>query len=167
MLLKYFSNVHIDTKRAARLEATSHTYWTILTSSSSGTIPNFSRTLFVLLSPLSTESLDNISWNCKFVTNICRVNSWNLKFTYCSICDTRSEVRFPAVRRPCSVFSPINTSLSLVNLASITRTISPRYFPAMYFSNLRKKISMVHKNLLITDYCDLRNWPKCKSSCVK
>jgi len=107
-------------------------------------MPNFPRTSFVFLSPPSTESLKSRSTiNRHYMREFFRIKrSINSKQTHCSMCDTRSVVRLPGVRRLCSAFSPTNKSLSLVNLASITRTTSPRYLPAMYFSNLRKEVTM-------------------------
>lgn len=142
--LSNFINVHIDTNRAARLEATSHTYWTTLISSSSGIMPNFLRTSLVLLLSPSTESLE--SQNDKHVTRhkSLRIKRLEIK-TYCSMCDTKSVVREPGVKSLCSAVSPTNKSPSLVNFASITRTTSPRYLPAMYFSNLKKEAIMIQR----------------------
>lgn len=137
-------NIHMETRRAARLDATSHTYWTILTSSWLGMMPNFSRTSLVFLSSISTVSLKSRERQV-YIYALCAssfASSGELERTYCSMYDTRSVVRVPGVRRLCGTFSPTNKSPSLVNLASITRTTSPRYLPAMYFSNLRKEVTM-------------------------
>lgn len=67
--------------------------------------------------------------------------------TYCSICDTRSVVRLSGIKMPFSTVSPTNKSPSLINLTSITRTTSPRYLPAMYFSNLKKEVIMIYTRI--------------------
>jgi hypothetical protein len=56
--------------------------------------------------------------------------------TYCSMSDTKLVVKAPDVRRVSDVVPP-NKTQSSTSFTRITRTISPRYLPLIYFSNLQ------------------------------
>jgi len=56
--------------------------------------------------------------------------------TYCSMRDTKLVVKAPEVRRVPDAVPP-NKTQSSTSFTRITRTISPRYLPLIYFSNLQ------------------------------
>ena len=144
--------LHIETRRAARLEATAQAYWTIFKSSLSGSILNLARTSVVLSSPPSTLSLEK-KRNFFFVvvSGYKKFHFSLFPFTHCSMWDTKSDVNFPGTRRsPTSCRE--NRRPSLTNFARIVRTTSPRYFPLMYFSNLT-----IRTNFYILRYTLKRN----------
>jgi hypothetical protein len=56
--------------------------------------------------------------------------------TYCSISDTKLVVKAPDVRSASDAVPPKRIQSS-TSFTRITRTISPRYLPLIYFSNLQ------------------------------
>lgn len=92
------------------------------------------------------------------------INSWcsitDLVTTYCSMSDTKLVVKAPEVRRVSDAV-PLNRTQSSTSFTIITRTISPRYLPLIYFSNLQniqnrisptsKIISATNNNFCLRD----------------
>jgi hypothetical protein len=58
--------------------------------------------------------------------------------TYCSMSDTKLVGKAPEVRSVSDAVPP-NKTQSSTSFTRITRTISPKYLPLIYFSNLKKK----------------------------
>lgn len=90
----------------------------------------------------SLLAIYNHPFHCHMIhimeTRIGRKDTMENVSTYSSICETLSEPNFHGAGKSCFDAFDKRSSLSHSDFRT-TRTTSPKYFPLMYFSNLKSK----------------------------
>jgi hypothetical protein len=88
--------------------------------------------LLLIYNTLNAPHWPHTPW--ENMMNCCLITEFVI--TYCSMSDTKLVVKAPEVRRVSDAVPP-NRTQSSTSFTRTTRTISPRYLPLIYFSNLQ------------------------------